>query len=182
MKPSRAMNGDDVSVVTSPKSPGPAAERLNCVELCTRFTPHSVPTNIWMSPRVLKLMPTRVALSCTSAVSLNDARCVRHWPYGSNVPRKSLPPLASCVLPRANSPPHPSKTQMPLSSYPQVFPSRQLAVPVERSNATPARGIGRADLAFTHLRTAGDDLLRGRRRLTGRRYRHLLRVSAAGQE
>src|SRR6186713_293402 len=133
------MNGDELVVVTSPNSPGPAAERLNCVELCTKFTPHSVPTNIWMSPRVLKLMPTRVALSCTSAVSSNAATCVRHWPYGSKVPRKLLPPLASCVLPSPNSPPQPSKTQTPLSSYPQVLPSRQVAVPVERSNATPAR-------------------------------------------
>jgi hypothetical protein len=110
------MNGDVVSVVTSPKPPGPAAERLNCVELLTRLMPHSTPAYIWIAPRVLKLIPTRVALSCTSVVSLNDARCVRNWPYGSNVPRKLLPPSDSWVLPSANSPPQPSKTQMPLSS------------------------------------------------------------------
>jgi hypothetical protein len=37
-----------------------------------------------------------------------------------------------------NSPPQPSEAHIPVSSYPHVFPSRQGAVPVERTSATPA--------------------------------------------
>ena len=55
-----------------------AAERLNCVSLRTRFTPHSVPANILIAPLVAKLIPTRFALSCTSRSSWKLARWVRN--------------------------------------------------------------------------------------------------------
>ena len=43
----------------------------------------------------------------------------------------------SCSGPARNSPLQPSDTQIPVSSYPHVFPSRHGAVPVDFSSATP---------------------------------------------
>src|SRR5580765_8032474 len=43
----------------------------------------------------------------------------------------------SCSGPATNSPLQPSDTQIPVSSYPHVFPSRHGAVPVDFSSATP---------------------------------------------
>src|SRR6187549_2136838 len=44
---------------------------------------------------------------------------------------------AVCPLPTMNSAAHPSDTQTPLSSYPQVLPSRQADSPRDFARATP---------------------------------------------
>src|SRR6185503_11403768 len=44
---------------------------------------------------------------------------------------------SSCAGLARNSPLQPSDTQIPVSSYPHVFPSRHGAVPVDFSSATP---------------------------------------------
>ena len=51
-----------------------------------------------------------------------------------------------------NSPLQPSDTQMPVSSYPHVFPRRHGAVPVDLTSATP-RDVSAAQCS----RSPGDD-------------------------
>ena len=83
-----------------------------CREIELRFTPDEVdtpfmPANIFTAPRVAKLMPTPVALSCTSKSSRTTpvgtqlAVCLEHTYKVAGVG-------GFLVLPKANSPPQPS--------------------------------------------------------------------------